>query len=386
MFESMSYPVLQQYWWCIVSLLGALLVFLLFVQGGQTLLYTLGKTASERTLLVNSLGRKWEITFTTLVTFGGALFASFPLFYSTSFSGAYWVWISILFCFIIQAVSYEFRSKPSNIFGSRTFEMFLMINGSAGTILLGTAVGTFFTGSAFDVNFGNIANTTSNVVISQWHNPFRGLEAVADTRNVAFGLVLFFLARILGLMYFINNVDDRVIVSRAVRSLLRNTLPFLVLLPYFLTTLFLSNGYAVDPETGIVFTEKFKYLHNLAEMPAVAVLFIAGAVLILYGIVRTLIVKTFSGGIWYAGTGAVLFAFSLLLIAGLNNTPYYPSNYDLQSSLTISNSSSSKYTLVAMSYVSLFVPFVFAYIFYSWRQMNQKKISSEELQNNTHVY
>jgi cytochrome bd ubiquinol oxidase subunit II len=385
MFESMSYHVLQQYWWCIVSLLGALLVFLLFVQGGQTLLYTLGKTDSERTLLVNSLGRKWEITFTTLVTFGGALFASFPLFYSTSFSGAYWVWISILFCFIIQAVSYEFRSKPSNIFGSRTYEIFLFINGAAGTILLGTAVGTFFTGSAFDVNFANIAQP-SNVVISQWHNPFRGLEAVADTRNVALGLVLFFLSRILGLLYFINNVNDRVIVSRAIRSLLRNTMPFLVLLLYFLTALFLSNGFAVDPETGMVFTEKFKYLHNLSEMPVVGAFFIAGAVLIIYGILRTLLVKIFDGGIWYSGAGAVLFAFSLFLIAGLNNTSYYPSTYDLQSSLTISNSSSSKYTLVAMSYVSLFVPLVFAYIFYSWNQMNRKKISSEELQNNSHVY
>lgn len=385
MFETMSYYALQQYWWCIVSLLGALLVFLLFVQGGQTLLYTIGKTADERTLLVNSLGRKWELTFTTLVTFGGAMFASFPLFYATSFSGAYWVWMCILFCFIIQAVSYEFRSKPSNVFGSRTYEIFMLINGAAGTILLGTAVGTFFTGSAFDVNFGNIARE-SNVVISQWHNPFRGLEAVADFRNVALGLVLFFLARILGLLYFINNIDEPNIVSRSVRGILHNTIPFLLVLLVFLTSLFLSKGFAVDPETGIVTTEKFKYFHNLLEMPLVALLFVAGAVLILFGIIRTLMVKTFSGGIWYSGLGTVLFTFSLLLIAGLNHTSYYPSNYNLQSSLTIANSSSSKYTLVAMSYVSLFVPIVFGYIFYSWRQMNREKISPEELQNHTHLY
>lgn len=385
MFETMSYYALQQYWWCIVSLLGALLIFLLFVQGGQTLLYTIGKTPDERTLLVNSLGRKWELTFTTLVTFGGAMFASFPLFYATSFSGAYWVWISILFCFIIQAVSYEFRSKPSNIFGSRTYEVFMLINGAAGTILLGTAVGTFFTGSAFDVNFGNIAHE-SNVVISQWHNPFRGLEAVADFRNVALGLVLFFLARILGLLYFINNIDNPNIVARSIRGIGHNAIPFLFMLLLFLISLFLSSGFAVNPETGMVTTEKFKYLHNLFEMPLVALLFVAGAVLVLFGIIRTLMVKTFSGGIWYSGVGTVLFAFSLLLIAGLNNTSYYPSNYNLQSSLTIANSSSSKYTLVAMSYVSLFVPLVFGYIFYSWRQMNREKISSEELQNHTHIY
>ncbi len=385
MFETMSYYALQQYWWCIVSLLGALLVFLLFVQGGQTLLYTIGKTPDERTLLVNSLGRKWELTFTTLVTFGGALFASFPLFYATSFSGAYWVWMCILFCFIIQAVSYEFRSKPSNIFGSRTYEIFMLINGAAGTILLGTAVGTFFTGSAFDVNFSNIAQE-SNVVISQWHNPFRGLEAVADFRNVALGLVLFFLARILSLLYFINNIDEPNIVARSIRGILHNAIPFLLVLLLFLISLFLSSGFAVNPETGMVTTEKFKYLHNLLEMPLVALLFFAGAVLILFGIIRTLMVKTFTGGIWYSGMGTVLFAFSLLLIAGLNNTSYYPSNYNLQSSLTIVNSSSSKYTLVAMSYVSLFVPIVFGYIFYSWRQMNREKISSKELQNHTHIY
>jgi len=381
----MSYLFLQQYWWIIISFLGAFLAFMLFVQGGQTLIYSLGRNESERTLLINSLGRKWEITYTTLVTFGGAFFASFPLFYSTSFGGAYWVWISILFCFIIQAVSYEYRSKPANVFGPRTFELFLLINGALGTILLGTAIATFFTGSEFSVNFKNITNI-ADPVISRWENPFRGLEAALNIHNLSLGLSVFFLSRILGILYFFNNIDHAELLSRAKKSLLRNTIPFLAVFLTFVFMLILRKGFAVDPESGNVYYQKFKYLHNLLAMPFVALLFVSGVFLVLYGIAKTLRNDNYFNGIWFSGPGTLLVVFSLFLLAGFNNTAFYPSTHDLQSSLTIGNSSSSKYTLVAMSYVSLFVPFVILYIAYAWRAMNRNKISTAEISKESHVY
>ena len=384
MFESLSYFALQQYWWAIISLLGSLLVFLLFVQGGQTLIYTLGKNETERTMLVNSLGRKWEFTFTTLVTFGGAFFASFPLFYSTSFGGAYWVWIAILFCFVIQAVSYEFRSKPNNILGHRTFEVFLFINGALGTILLGAAVATFFTGSKFSIDLYNLTRV-SDPVISRWETPFRGLEAAVNIHNLSLGLTVFFLARILGILYFMNNVEHDDILKRAKKSLLRNTIPFLVVFLTFTGILFSRKGFAVDPVTGNVSMESFKYFHNLIQMPVVAIFFLAGTLLVLFGIYKSMVANS-TKGIWSAGSGTVLVVFSLFSLAGYNNTAYYPSTFDLQSSLTIVNSSSSKYTLVAMSYVSLMVPFVLAYIVYAWRSINREKITAKEMETESHLY
>ena len=387
MFETLSLSCLQQYWWVIISLLGALLVFLMFVQGGQTLLYTLGKTETERKILVNSLGRKWEFTFTTLVTFGGAFFASFPLFYSTSFGGAYWVWMAILFCFIIQAVAYEFRSKPNNFLGHRTYEVFLFINGALGTILVGAAVSTFFTGSQFIINKLSLTELT-NPVISQWQGPAHGLEAVLNWRNVSLGLAVFFLARILGILYFINTVGDKNILERTRKHLIINTLPFLVFFLAYVFALILSKGFASDPNTGMIVMENYKYLHNLIQMPIVLVLFVIGVLAVLLGIVRPLMnfEKCGPKGIWIAGIGTVLTVFALFLLAGFNNTSYYPSTSDLQSSLTIKNSSSSHYTLTAMSYVSLLVPFVLAYIWYAWRSINNKKIDAAEMEADTHAY
>jgi len=387
MFESLSLLTLQQYWWIIVSLLGSLLVFLMFVQGGQTLIYTLGKTEIQRTMLVNVLGRKWEFTFTTLVTFGGAFFASFPLFYSTSFGGAYWVWMAILLCFVIQAIAYEFRSKPNNFLGHKAYEIFLFINGALGTILVGTAVGTFFTGSMFSVNKMNLTDLTSGKlpVISAWEGPAHGLEAVLNFQNVALGLVVFFLARILGILYFMNTVEQSEIFTRAKKQLLINTVPFLVFFLYFVGSLLLSDGFAVDPTTKVVSMEAFKYLHNLLEMPVVLILFLIGVILVLFGVLKS-IFKTATNGIWFAGTGTVFTVLALLLIAGFNNTAYYPSTFDLQHSLTIENSSSSIFTLTAMSYVSLLVPFVLAYIFYAWKSINNKKITEDEMNEDIHVY
>jgi len=376
MFESLSHLALQEYWWVIVSLLGSLLVFLMFVQGGQTLIYTLGKNEDERTLIVNALGRKWEFTFTTLVTFGGAFFASFPLFYSTSFGGAYWVWMIILFCFIIQAIAYEYRTKPNNIFGHRTYETFLLINGALGTILIGTAVGTFFTGSEFSVNEYNS---------SQWQTPYHGLEAAFNIQNLSLGLAVFFLARVLGLLYFINTIRNEAILARVRRNLWFNVFPFLAFFLLFVFMLLLHKGFAYDPITKKVFLEPYKYLKNLMDMPVVAILFVAGVGLVLFGLFATLF-RASLRGIWFTGIGTVLTVFALFLIAGLNQTAFYPSTFDLQSSITIENSSSSHYTLTAMSYVSLFVPFVFAYIFYTWRLMNKKQISIEELNEETHIY
>lgn len=376
MFESLSHLALQQYWWVIVSLLGSLLVFLMFVQGGQTLIYTLGKTEIERKMIVNTLGRKWEFTFTTLVTFGGAFFASFPLFYSTSFGGAYWVWMAILFSFVIQAVAYEFRSKPNNVFGHRTYETFLFLNGALGTILIGTAVGTFFTGSQFSLNEMNF---------SKWETPYHGLEAALNLRNISLGLAVFLLARILGVLYIMNSIDSEEILARSKKQLLINTIPFLVFFLYFVVSLLLSKGFAYDPSTKEVFMEDYKYLHNLLQSPVTLVLFVIGVVLVLLGIVKSFL-KTITNGIWFAGIGTVLTVLALFFLAGFNHTAYYPSTFDLQNSLTIENSSSSKFTLTVMSYVSLFVPFVLAYIFYAWRSINNKAITQSEMQEDSHAY
>jgi cytochrome d ubiquinol oxidase subunit II len=376
MFESLSYLALQQYWWVIISLLGSILVFLMFVQGGQTLIYALGKTETERTLIVNTLGRKWEFTFTTLVTFGGAFFASFPLFYSTSFGGAYWVWMLILFCFVIQAIAYEYRSKPKNFLGHRTYETFLFINGALGTILIGTAIGTFFTGSAFSL---------SNLNTSKWETPYHGLEAVLNFHNLSLGFTVFFLARLQAILYFVNSIKNDAIIERAKKQIWYNAIPFLVFFLIFIVVLMLRDGFAYDAINKKVFIEQFKYFNNLVEMPVVAICFLLGVALVLYGIISSLY-KASIRGIWFTGTGTILTVLALFLIAGFNDTAFYPSTFELQSSLTIENSSSSHYTLTAMSYVSLFVPIVIAYIFYTWRVLNKKQISTDELNEDTHVY
>ncbi len=374
----MSYEFLQHYWWFLVSLLGALLVFLLFVQGGQTFLFTLAKNERERLMLVNAMGRKWEFTFTTLVTFGGAFFASFPLFYSTSFGGAYWVWVAILLLFVLQAVAYEFRTKPRNVLGKRTFEFFLYFNGILGTILLGTAVGTFFTGSDFTANLHSLTDL-KQPIISYWNNPWHGLEAVLDARNVMLGLAVCFLARLLGLLYFINLIDEEEILKRARRRLLYNTIPFLVFFLAFVISIFLSKGFAVNPETGQVYLEPYKYLKNFLEMPLLLIVFLLGVLSVLFGLGATLLRRT-RKGIWFSGIGTVLTVLALLLSVGYNNTSYYPSSADLQSSLTIYNSSSSYFTLGAMSVVSLLIPFVLAYIWYAWRAMDKKKMTVAEFE------
>ena len=376
MFETMTQLALQQYWWVIISLLGGILVFLMFVQGGETLIYTLGKTETERTILVNSLGRKWEFTFTTLVTFGGAFFASFPLFYSTSFGGAYWVWMLILFSFVIQAISFEFRSKPNNVFGRKTFEVFLFINGLLGTILIGTAVATFFTGSQFSV---------SNMNLSRWENHFHGLEAAFNFHNLSLGLAVFFLSRVLAILYFINNVNDEPILERARKHLLINVIPFLFFFLSFVIVLLFRDGFAYDEITKNVFMKEYKYFHNFMDQPITTAMFLAGVILVLFGIYNTLFKKSIKG-IWSAGTGTVLTVMALFFLAGFTNTSFYPSTFNLQSSLTIENSSSSHYTLTAMCYVSLFVPIVLAYVFYAWRAINNKQISAEELKEETHTY
>lgn len=382
----MDYNFFIQYWWFVISLLGAILVFLLFVQGGQTLIPQLGKSEIEKTMMVNSIGRKWEFTFTTLVTFGGAFFAAFPLFYSTSFGGAYWVWMIILFCFIIQAVSFEFRKKENNFLGEKTYNTFLLINGFGGTFLLGVAVGTFFTGSEFVVNKENIANPIMPI-ISQWTNPLHGLEALANPRNLLLGLVVLFLSRTLGSLYFINNINDQTLQERAKKALKVCGTVFVVLFVTFLTITFLSEGFAVDKETGLVSMEKYKYFNNLIEMPVVLAMLLIGVVLVLFGLGKTMFSKTiFRKGIWFAGIGTVMAVLSLFLIAGYNNTAYYPSIFNPQSSLTIYNSSSSLFTLKTMSIVSLIIPFVLAYIFYAWRKMDKVSITKEEMQEDGHKY
>ena len=390
MIELFTHIALQQYWWMIVSLLGAILVLLMFVQGGQTLIYTIGKTDEERTLLVNLLGRKWEFTFTTLVTFGGAFFASFPLFYSTSFGGAYWVWILILFAFIVQAVSYEYRSKAGNLLGKRTYETFMLLNGIIAPVLIGTAVATFFTGSQFSVNLMNITRLTGEKmpVISEWTGPAHGLEAAFNLHNLLLGLTVLFLSRVLALLYFMNRINHAAMMERIKKQLLINAIPFVVFFLSFVIWTLLSQGFAVNPSTGEVFMEPYKYLHNLIQMPVVAILFLIGVALVLLGIIRPIAYfeKCSTKGIWGAGIGTILTVFAIFLLAGFNNTAYYPSTYDLQSSLTIGNSSSSYYTLTVMSYVSLLVPFVIAYIWIAWRSIDNKKIDLEELKNETHIY
>jgi len=374
MFESMELSSLQQYWWIIISILGAALVFLLFVQGGQTLLFQVAKNDTERSLLINTLGRKWELTFTTLVTFGGAFFASFPLFYSTSFGGAYWVWMLILFGFIVQAVSYEFRSKIGNFLGKRTYEIFLFANGLLATVLLGAAVSTFFTGSAFTVDEYNL---------SKWDLPTHGLEAAFNIQNLCLGLAVFFLSRMLGAMYFINTIQHEQIIVRSKKQVLWNGLIFVVFFLSFLGMLLTQEGYAVN--NGIVSLEAYKYLHNILAMPIVLVMFLIGVVLVLLAWFRSF-TKAINRAFWCASTGVVLVVLALFFIAGFNNTSFYPSYTHLQSSLTIYNASSSHYTLTVMSYVSLFVPVVILYIALAWKSLAKKKIDTTELENNSHVY
>ena len=375
-----TYIFLQQYWWFVVSLLGAILVFLLFVQGGNSLIFCLGKTEEQRKMIINSTGRKWEFTFTTLVTFGGAFFASFPLFYSTSFGGAYWLWMIILFTFVLQAGSYEFQSKAGNLLGKKAYRVFLVLNGVVGPVLLGGAVATFFTGSAFYINKGNIADTMMPV-ISSWANAGHGLDALLNPWNVVLGLAVFFLARILGSLYFINNISDADLVKRCRRALWGNTGLFLIFFLSFVIRTLLADGYAVNPENGEIFMEPYKYLTNFIEMPVVLVVFLIGVLAVLWGIIRTLWKPAFDKGIWFAGAVTVLTVLALLLVAGYNNTAYYPSTADLQSSLTLANSCSSQFTLRVMAYVSILVPFVLAYIFYAWRSIDRKKIDAKEMQD-----
>lgn len=380
-----TYLFLQNYWWFIVSLLGALLVFLLFVQGGNSLLFRLGRTDEERTLLVNSTGRKWEFTFTTLVTFGGAFFASFPLFYSTSFGGAYWLWMIILFSFVLQAVSYEFQSKLGNLLGKRVYQYFLVINGVLGPVLLGAAVATFFNGSNFVVDKANMIEEMMPV-ISRWANGWHGLDAFADPWNIILGLAVFFLARLLGNLYFINNIRDEELIPRCRRQLITDAVPFLIFFLAFVIRTLLKEGYAVNPDTQIITMEPFKYFHNLVEMPLLLVLFLLGVVGVLFGLVKSIVSSVYTKGIWFTGIGTVLAVLALLLMVGYNHTAYYPSTADLQSSLTLANSCSSQFTLKTMAYVSILVPFVLAYIVYAWRAIDRKPINKEELEKDGHAY
>lgn len=365
----------QHYWWFLISLLGGLLVFLLFVQGGQSLLFSLGKKQEHRTMLMFTLAKKWELTFTTLVTFGGALFASFPLFYSTSFGGAYWLWMLILFSFVVQAVSYEFASRKGNLLGSRTYESFLFANGLFGTVLLGVAVSTFFMGSEFSVNKQNIANSMQPI-ISSWDNPLHGLEAIFNYWNLILGFTVFFLARTLACLHFLNAIKEEELNKNTRIHLLVNAGIFVVLFLTYLVKLLFSTGYTVD-QKGVFTAELYKYWHNLLAMPLAFIVLLAGVLLVLYGIIRTLLQKDFVKGIWYSGIGTVLTVLILILIAGFNNTAFYPSTTDIQSSLSISNSSSSLFTLKVMSVVSLFIPFVLAYIWYAWRALDKgEKVQS----------
>jgi len=381
----MDYAFLQHYWWFIIALLGGLLVFLLFVQGGQTLLYQVGKTQLEQTMLINTLGRKWEFTFTTLVTFGGALFAAFPLYYATSFGGAYWLWMLILFCFIIQAVSYEYRMKKGNLLGQRTYEAFLMINGVGGLVFLGVAVGMFFTGGDFLINKSNLANP-GNPVIASWANPWHGLEAILNIQNLLLGLTLFFLARTQAALYFINSIDHEAIVLRARQHMKRNAVPFLLLFVGFVVTLLLQDGLQYDPSVEQLTLRPYHYALSLLEMPVVMLLLLAGVILVVTGILLSWIKPSFRKGIWLSGSGTILTVLSVLLLAGWNQTAFFPSTIDPQASLTLANASSSFFTLKVMSIVSLIIPFVGAYIFYAWRVMNRQPLTSAEMQEPGHKY
>lgn len=369
--ETLTYIFLQHYWWFLISLLGGLLVFLLFVQGGQSLLFQLGKTEAQRQLLLESTGKKWELTFTTLVTFGGAFFASFPLFYSTSFGGAYWVWMLILLCFVLQAVSYEYQMRKGNLLGKKTYRIFLLINGIAGPVLLGTAVGTFFNGAEFIVNKEQLS-VLSMPVISQWATPWHGLEAVLNIWNVCLGIAVFFLARVLAILYFMNNIDDESIRSQSWNRLLPESIAFLLFFLAFLAHWLIADGFAVNPDTQEIFMQPYKYALNLLEMPYVTGILLVGVILVLWGIGKTYLNPSYREGIWFSGTGTVLTVLALLLCAGWNHTAYYPSITDLQSSLTLQNSCSSPFTLKVMSYVSILIPFVLAYIFYAWRAIDLK--------------
>lgn len=376
MFETLSLQALQQYWWLIISLLAAFLVFLLFVQGGQTLLYQIAKTEDEKTLLINALGRKWELTFTTLVTFGGAFFASFPLFYSTSFSGAYWLWMFILFGFIVQAVSYEYRKKNKNFIGSKSYEYFQIANGVLATFFLGIIVSTFFTGSLFTIDKYNL---------STWISSYYGLETLFNFQNIFLGLTIFFLSRTTGAMFFLKYIDNIEINTRASKQILINGFAFVLFFVLFVIILLTKEGFAVDPNSAIVSMQKYKYLNNFIQMPFVLIIFILGVLFVLFGIYKGGVKKS-SNSFWVTVTGVLPVVFSLFLVAGFNNTSFYPSTSNLQSSLTITNASSSKYTLISMSYVSLLLPVVIAYIVYVWKVLSKNKINKSELEQTGHVY
>ncbi len=375
-----TYALLQHYWWFVVSLLASLLVFLLFVQGGQTLLFTIGKDKIQQKMLMNSTGRKWEFTFTTLVTFGGAFFASFPLFYSTSFGGAYWLWMLILVCFIIQAVSYEYQSKKGNFIGKRAYQVFLIINGVMAPILLGSAVGMFFTGADFIVNKDHFMDL-SMPIISTWTNPWHGLECVFHFWNICLGIAIFFLARVQALLYFINNINDTEMTIRCRKQLIIEMVLFLIFFLVYLVHWVFSEGFAVNPETGAVYMEPYKYLHNLIDMPYLLIIMVIGIIGVVYAMFRTIFSKTWRKGIWFSGFGTVFTVLPILLCAGWNNTAFYPSLENLQSSLTIQNSSSSEFTLKVMAYVTILVPIVLIYIFFAWRALDRHKISEEDVEN-----
>lgn len=376
----MSYEFLQSYWWFVVSLMAAFLVFFLFVQGANSMIFELGKNPEERRLVINSTGRKWEFTFTTLVTFGASFFASFPLFYSTSFGGAYWVWMLILFSFVLQAVSYEFQNKLGNFLGAKTFQICLIINGIVGPLLIGGAVATFFNGSNFVIEKSNMFSSVQPV-ISHWANASGGLDVLLDLWAVLFGVAVFFLARILGILYINNNINDATIRERIPRTLLYNTVIFLVtFLTFFIRTL-LKDGYASDPATGAIFMEPYKYFNNLVQMWPLAVILLVGVVLLLFGIGKTIFVKKYTKGIWPAAIGVMMVVLVLFLMAGWNDTAFYPSNVDIQYSLSIRNSCSSETTLRAMAYVSLLIPVIVAYGAYAWWSIDKKKIDRDEIKN-----
>lgn len=379
-----TYEFLQQYWWLVISLLAGLLVFLMFVQGANSLIFAVGRTEEEKKLIVNSTGRKWEFTFTTLVTFGGAFFASFPLFYSTSFGGAYWVWMLILVSFVLQAVSYEFQSKPGNIFGSKVYRRFLVFNGVFGPFLIGVAVATFFNGSNFIVNKASMGLLDNNT-ISHWANASHGLDALLDPWNLIFGFAVMFLARMEGSLYMINNINDKEINGKLRLQLLRDTVPFLILFLAFLEHILVKDGYGVNA-AGVVSMVPYKYALNLLQMPVVAVVFVVGVVLVLFGTIRSIISKKYIRGIWPVGIGTTLTVIALFLLVGYNNTAYYPSNADLQSSLYLGNSCSSYFTLQVMSVVSLLVPFVLAYIIYAWRAIDKRSLTKDELKEDGQLY
>lgn len=372
---------LQAYWWLLISVLGALLVFLLFVQGGQSMLHCRVSEA-QRQLMVNSLGRKWEFTYTTLVVFGGAFFAAFPLFYSTSFGGAYWLWMLILLSFVLQAVSYEFRRKKGNVYGTGTYDGFLFFNGLVGCVLLGVAVSMFFTGGAFVVTKTNILNP-SNPIISSWASS-HGLEAIANPVNLLLGFAVFFLARTMACLYFINNISDNDLALKMKRRTLVNGLIFAVLFVAYVVVLMLQTGYrCVD---GQITEVPNLYFHNFLGMWWFAVVFVLGVLAVLYGIFRTALGGYWTKGVWFAGIGVVAVVICLFGIAGYNSTAYLPSTLDAASSLTIANSSSSEFTLKTMAYVSIVVPFVLAYIWYVWAKMNSGKLTQSELENDSHSY